>query len=429
MAVAGRDRPKESEDTTGAMRSSRQPGPMDGARYRVAYLVTHPIQYQAPMLRLIAQQPDIDLTVLFQSDLSLGAYADPGFRQTLQWDVPLLDGYRHEFLPGLWRHGPVTAQRPVNWGFAHRLRRRNFDALWVHGYARAVNWAAMLCAKASGLKVLVRDEATEFSADRSPLRRRAKRSFFRALSGVADAFLAIGSANRAYYLAQGIAAGRIFPMPYCVDNAFFAERARAAAPAREELRRLLGLEAGRPIVLYASKFEARKRPDDLLHAYEHLSRDAGETAKPYLLFVGDGELRSALESEARAKGLADVRFLGFRNQTELPALYDLCTVFVLPSTNEPWGLVVNEVMAAARPVVVSDRVGCAADLVRDGVNGLVFPFGDVAALVQVLRTVLSDPDRARRMGLESSAILAEWSFAEDVAGLREALAATVPRER
>ena len=398
-------------------------------KWRVAYLVSHPIQYQAPLLRLIAAQPDIDLTVLFQSDVSLGAYSDRGFGRDLKWDIPLLEGYRYEFLPGLWRHGPVTGQRPINWGFGRRLRRKHFDALWVHGYARFVNWAAMLRAKAGGLKVLVRDEASEISADRSALRRQAKRLFFRALVGVADAYLAIGSANRDYYLSQGIAPGRLFPMPYCVDNDFFASRASAAATSREDLRRSLGIEAGRPIILYASKFEARKRPDDLLRAYGHLLGELAGVAKPYLLFVGDGDLRPALEAEAREKGLADIRFLGFRNQTELPALYELCDVFVLPSTREPWGLVVNEVMATGRPVVVSDRVGCAQDLVRNGVNGFVFPLGDTRALAAALKEVLGNPERARGMGLQSRAILATWTFAEDVAGLRAALAATLRRER
>jgi glycosyltransferase involved in cell wall biosynthesis len=395
---------------------------MVGERYRLAYLVTHPIQYQAPLLRLLAAQPDIDLTVFFQSDMSVRAYVDPGFGRAVRWDVPLTEGYRSELLPGLWRHRPVTAQRPLSWGLARRLRRSRFDALWVHGYARWVNWAAIAWAKARGLKVLVRDEATAFSAERSAPRRLAKRAFFRALASAVDGFLAIGSANRDYYLAQGIRPERIFDVPYCVDNAFFAERAREAAANREALRAALGLEAGRPIILFASKFEARKRPDDLLHAYERLAEGA---AAPYLLLAGDGEMRPGLEAEARAKGLAGVRFLGFRNQSELPSLYDLCDVFVLPSTREPWGLVVNEVMATGKPVVVSDAVGCARDLVRDGVNGLVVPFGDVEALAHALSAVLADPARASAMGRASEEIMRRWSFAEDVAGLRLALRRTL----
>ncbi len=392
-----------------------------GRRRRLAYLVTHPIQYQAPLLRLIAAQPDIDLTVFFQSEGALHGQLDPGFGKIVRWDVPLLDGYRHEFLPAVGRRDVISAQRPLSYGIAARLRRGGFDALWVHGYARAFNWQAMLAARALGIKIFVRDEATGRSAIRGAIRRAAKHVFFRALAGIADGVLAIGSANRDYYLAHGIAPRRVFPVPYCVDNDFFAERAAAAAPHRESLRTSLGLEPGRPVILYASKFQPRKRARDLLRAYERLA--AAGALPPYLLYVGDGEERAALEAEAAAKGLSGARFLGFRNQTELPALYDLCDVFVLPSVNEPWGLVVTEVMAAGRAVIVTEEVGCAPDLVKPGVNGFTFRAGDIDALAAALRDVLSSPQRSRAMGAASRDIIGRWSFREDVEGIRLALTA------
>jgi glycosyltransferase involved in cell wall biosynthesis len=343
----------------------------------------------------------------------------------LKWDIPLVDGYGHEFLPGVWRDGPVSALRPLSWGLGRKLRRSRFDVLWVHGYARLTNWAAMLCAKAHGLKVFVRDEATLFSAERSLDRGAAKYLLFRALSKVGDGFLAIGTANRNYYLAQGLRPERIFNMPYCVDNDFFYGRALAAESARGELRKALALEPTRPVILFASKFEPRKRPHDLLGAYERLVALSTAATRPYLLFAGDGELRASLETEAREKGLSDVKFLGFRNQTELPALYGLCDVFVLPSVNEPWGLVVNEVMATGKAVIVSDQVGCAQDLVKNGVNGFIFSARDVAALTEALRASIADHDRAALMGLASREIIERWSFKDAVAGLRLALRTTI----
>jgi len=297
--------------------------------------------------------------------------------------------------------------------------------LWVHGYARITNWAAILWAKANGLKVFVRDEATDVSTVRSFARQRAKRAFFAGLSRVTDAFLAIGTANRNYYLANGIQPERIFLMPYCVDNDFFARGAREASASRERLRQQLGLAPGRPIILYAAKFEPRKRPQDLLEAYRQLLRRRGREAQAYLLLAGDGELRASLEAGARADQLLDAKFLGFRNQTELPELYDLSDVMVLPSCNEPWGLVVNEFMATGKPVVVSDAVGCAPDLVRPGVNGFVYPVANVEALTDALSSVLEYPGRAAGMGRASQDIMAAWSFNEDVAGLRLALQSTL----
>ena len=120
--------------------------------------------------------------------------------------------------------------------------------------------------------------------------------------------------------------------------------------------------------------------------------------RPYLVIVGDGEQRAQLEAQAQQLGLEDVRFAGFRNQSELPRFFQLADVFVLPSRHEPWGLIVNEVMAAGCPAIVSTDVGCHADLITDGVEGCVFPVGDIAALADALRRVFSTADSAAQMG-------------------------------
>jgi glycosyltransferase involved in cell wall biosynthesis len=211
-------------------------------------------------------------------------------------------------------------------------------------------------------------------------------------------------------------------MPYTVDNAFFQARVAEFARRRETLRRTLGLERGRPIILYAGRLIPRKRPDDLLKAYMQLSPNLRTEPHPYLLFVGDGEMRRDLERTATATGWKSVIFQGFKNQTEIAAFYDLCDLFVMPSETEPWGLVVNEAMNAGKAMIVSDHVGCGPDLVHNGENGLVFEAGDVADLSRVLREALAAPERCAEMGRRSLAIINRWSFEEDVAGLRAALA-------
>src|SRR5581483_10742516 len=114
--------------------------------FRIAYLVTHPIQYQAPLLRYLNAQPDIEITVFFQTDISLQSYHDTGFGRRIQWDVPFLEGYRSEVLPALGRRDSIEGGRPFNYGIARRLKEGQFDLLWVHGYARWFNWAAMAAA-------------------------------------------------------------------------------------------------------------------------------------------------------------------------------------------------------------------------------------------------------------------------------------------
>lgn len=396
-------------------------------RLRVAYLVTHPIQYQAPLLRLLSAEPDIDLTVFFQSDLSVNGYHDPGFGRTVRWDVPLLEGYRFEFLPSFSGRDRVDRLMPISYGIASRLWFGRFDALWVHGYARWFNWIAMAVAAVVGTRVLVRDEANAISAPRSSLKALIKGIVFRVLSRLCDVFLAIGTLNRRYYLANGVDPERIVVMPYCVDNTYFASLAGVAAVRREEFRTELGLSAARPIILYASKLMANKRAGDLLAAYKRLIAEHPERPKPYLLFVGDGPQK--LELQASAREDADVKFMGFVNQSELPSLFDLCDVFVLPSEQEPWGLVVNEAMSVGRAVIVSDQVGCGPDLVRSGVNGYVFPVGEIKALTHALADVLESPERISSLGRASAEIIASWTFREDIAALRAGLAISDRRRR
>jgi len=397
-------------------------------KIRLAYLVTHPIQYQAPLLRRLAAEPGIDLTVFFCSDFSLKSYLDPCFGKFIAWDIPLIGGYRYEILPALGGRDRLSFWRPFNYGLARRLNRQNFDVLWVHGYNRWFHWLAMAWARLRGLKVLVRDEATLISASRHKLKRLAKRLFFLILKRLGVGFLAIGTLNAQYYRSYGIPARRIFMVPYAVDNVFFREKARAAARDRERLRGELGLAPGRPIILFASKLSQVKRGADLLAAYIRLSPDQVREPHPCLIFVGDGDQRKVLEGRAAALPWNSIRFLGFKNQTELPGYYDLCDVLVLPSVFEPWGLVINEAMNAARPVVVSDRVGCGPDLVQNGENGYIFPAGDIEGLRQALLNLLGDPQKSRLMGKKSLEIINQWGIEEDVAGLKAALAYVMKKQ-
>lgn len=294
----------------------------------------------------------------------------------------------------------------------------------MYGYAHMTNLRAMAWAKALHIPVLVRAESqaggVQRSATTTPIKEKALPWLFKQVDG----FLAIGSENRAYYRRYGVSDERIWSMPYTVDNTFFQERIAQVRPERERLRASLGLTPGRPIILYVSKLTARKRAADLLDAYVRLSPDGKQEPIPYLLFVGSGETREALEAKAASFGWSSIRFLGFKNQSELPAFFDLCDVFVLVSENEQWGLVINEVMNAGKPVIVSEGVGAASDLVSDGKNGFIVPVGDVATLsnrLTRLTTAEGASDLTQEMGKCSRQRIDTWSFKEDLAGLEAAV--------
>jgi glycosyltransferase involved in cell wall biosynthesis len=389
--------------------------------YKLAYLVSHPIQYQAPLLRYITSHSSIDLTALFLSDYSVRNYRDPGFGAAVHWDVPLLDGYKHIVLPSIGKRDQVTSLWPLTTHIYRTLKNGGFDALWLHGYAHHANLRAIFAAKLLGIKVLVRAESQTGSASGSQRARRLKEPVIRQLFAKIDAFLSIGTLNAQYYAGYGVPKSKIYSVPYAVDNEFFQTKCREASFSREVLRTSMQLDPGRPIILFASKFQSRKRAIDLLEAYIRLSTDGIAEPFPYLLFIGDGEERTALETRAIEKGWASVKFLGFKNQTELPAYFDLCDVFVLASETEPWGLIVNEVMNAGKAVIVTSQVGAAIDLVQDGVNGFVIAPRDVEALSKRLREVTGDLALARKMGEDGLARINQWGFEQDLSGLQAAL--------
>jgi glycosyltransferase involved in cell wall biosynthesis len=356
-------------------------------------------------------------------------YVDRGFGLQVQWDTPLLDRYNHEFLPVLRDAQDGTllgAAGPLNRGIKRKLRQGRFDAVWVHGYNYLTNLQAIRVANSMRIPALLRAESTLHDRPRSPMKLAAKKLFFNWLKPRVSAVLSIGEENADYWRHNFGNDVPLFPCYYSVDNRFFQRKCAEASMTREEFRASLELDPGRPVILFAAKLIPRKRCIDLLEAHLRLTRSSGLEPFPYLLIVGDGEQRAMLETRARQARPGDVRFLGFRNQSELPRFYDLCNVFVLASVDEPWGLAINEVMNAGRPVIVTDRVGCQRNLVQHGVNGFVISAGDVNALAESLRTILASAQTAQAMGAESLRIIADYNFNQNVAGLRQALHAVAP---
>jgi glycosyltransferase involved in cell wall biosynthesis len=318
----------------------------------------------------------------------------------------------------------------MNYGIVSRLRGTDgeaaFDVLWVHGYASVNALHGILAAKALGIPVLLRAESWLGDRTRSGLKLTLKRRFFAGLKTLVDAVLPIGTLNSEYwrnYFGDDIPQ---FLMPYAVDNRYFAQRAREAESGRAALQAELNLDPARPVILFAGKMQPRKHCDHLIEAYARLSPAPGVDPVPYLVIVGDGDQRAALEQQAAATGFSSIRFCGFRNQSELPRFFDLSSVFVLPSRHEPWGLIVNEVMNCARPCIVTDDVGCAPDLIEDGINGCIYPAGDIGALTDALRRVLASPEIAEAMGRRAHERIERWGFEQDIAGLRHALQQVSP---
>jgi len=381
---------------------------------RLAYLTSHPIQYQAALFRALAASDGVAFKAFFGTDWGLENQFDPGFGRRITWDVPLLEGYSHTFVKNVAPRPAVSRfSGLVNPSIGSELKKWQADVVIVHGYMHATSWLAMLQCRAAGIPVLMRGESNLLPR-RTPRVRAAKALAALALRPLIAGAVAIGTLNARYWASYGIPAERIFLGPYSVDNAFFTQRAELARVRAAAWRRELGVGDDTLVVGYAAKLSAVKDCRTLVAAF-------GRAAIPNtaLVVVGDGVLRDELAVLASQFPSAAIRFTGFLNQTEMPSAYALSGVFVLPSIFEPWGLVINEAMNLGCAVIVSDQVGCAPDLVHDD-NGWVFPAGDVSALESVLKVALTGPDarpRLKAMGVASLRRIADWGLAETVGGI------------
>ncbi len=380
---------------------------------RLAVVTTHPIQYYAPLFRRMAGHEDIDPKVFYGWTGSTEASYDPGFEQEVEWDLPLLEGYDHTFVPNEASDpGTHHFRGLINPTLPAEVERWGADAVLVFGWG----WQSHLrvLRHFSGtIPVLFRGDSTLID-EQGGLRRWIRRTGLWWVYRHVDHALYVGQRNRAYFEAHGLTDDQLTWVPHAIDNTRFAEVPGADDEARR-WRKEIGIPENSPVVLFAGKLEAKKAPDVLLDAFLRL-----ENRNTHLVVVGSGPLEEKLR--ARSKDHPRVHFLGFQNQSRMPVVYRLGDVFVLPSRGpgETWGLAVNEAMACGRPVVVSSNVGCAPDLV-DEANGAVVPPDNADALREALENVLSDSEQRRRMGERSAERIQNWSIDEAAARTVEAV--------
>lgn len=388
-------------------------------RSKIAYLVSHPIQYQSPMLKYISEKLEADLEVLFLSNMSVKGYRDIEFDYDIKWDTPLLSGFHYKFLRAL---GPQKNSFlfPICLDIYSILKHSEYDYVWVHGWGSLTNILAIIFANKLGIKVLIRGESNLLLPKGFRLKQKIKSIFLRWLFKKIDYYLAIGSLNKKFYEFYGVNNDRIIMVPYAVDNHYFQQQSKKYRAGMNEFKKLNSIDDGSKIILYASKLTNRKNSIDLLLAYEKLLFLFPENM-PYLVFVGSGEMNVTLSQLIEKKNLNKVKILGFKNQSQLPEYYECCDIFVLPSSAEPWGLVVNEVMNHSKPIIVSDEVGCAVDLVDDGVNGFIFKCGDIDDLSKKIKLILNDDEMRLEASSNSLKKINSWGFEEDLIGFKKIL--------
>ena len=377
--------------------------PIDTAS-RLAVVISHPIQYYSPWFRHLASLDEVDLRVFYLWDYGVKETKDEKFGgEAFKWDIPLLEGYDHEFIantsadPGTHHYDGLK-----NPDLVPQLLEWEPDAILLFGYKFEALQKVIRSKELRHTPLIFRGDSHTLFPE-TGLKAWLKRKILTVNYKRFSRFLTVGSANEAYFSSCGVPPAHMIRAPHCVDN----DRFRNAQPEAEKQaaawRRELGIPEDAFVFLFAGKFEDKKRPLDLLTAFQDLDHP-----EAWLLFVGGG----AHEEELHDRAGDRVVFAPFQNQSQMPRTYATGDVLVLPSfgRGETWGLAVNEAMNLARPAIVSSHVGCGPDLVENGKTGWIFRAGDVPDLTEALEAALQNTARTKLMGASAQELVATFNY-------------------
>ncbi len=381
-------------------------------KFRLAVIQTHPIQYYSPFYRLLSAEDEFVVKVFYTWPQAAKGFFDPKFKKRIRWDIPLLEGYEFEMVKNISpRPGSQSFFGTVNPALIKTVRSWNPDAVMVVGWRHYSHLRAMVYFKGK-VPVLFRGDSTLL--DEQPgIKQKLRRIVLKTVYRFTDYALYVGTQNKKYFLAHGLKPEQLVFVPHAVENSRFYDTDGSKERQARQWRRELGINERNLVFLYAGKFEPKKNVSLLVRAFRSLSVEDLR-----LVLVGSGEKEAELRQ--LATGDSRIIFLPFQNQSKMPLVYRLGDVFVLPSAwEETWGLAVNEAMASGRAVLVSDRVGCAVDLVKPGLNGYIFQSGNEQDLSEKMR--LFSIEKALQMGQKSRAIIKEWSYEKGVRELQKLL--------
>lgn len=380
---------------------------------KLAIVITHPIQYYTPVFSSLAQQCQLMVFYTWGKEGIEKKY-DPGFDKTIDWDLPLLEDYNYEIVENIANEpGSHHGKGIINPNLINQINTFNPSAMLVYGYIYQSHFKLMRHFKGK-IPIWFRGDSNILNLQ-PRLKSIAKKIYLNWVYSFVDKAFYVGTNNKVYFKKYGLKENQLIFAPHAIDNKRFSEERTTEV---QELKKKLGYTTEDIILLYAGKFEDVKNLELLLTAFNALNT----VPNLRLLLVGNGPQELKLKNLAKEN--SRIQFLDFQNQFFLPVIYQLCDVFCLPSTNETWGLGVNEAMAAGKAVIVSDKVGCHSDLVINGINGYVFSSNDVTALKNTIAMLTKDPQQIVNFGKTSKEIIQNWSFQKQVTSFIKALNAT-----
>lgn len=381
--------------------------------HRVLIVNSHPIQYFVPLYRSI-QAAGANVTVLYCSKHGLEGETDKEFGVSVKWDIPILEGYTPVFFKNhSFKSSVYGFLGLINFGLIPYLFKAPKSVLIIYGWGYFSYWLVIIFGKLAGHTVCVRGDTNNISeGQRTGLRFRLRKFVLsKILFRMVDYCLYIGNENKQFYQSNEVPENKLGFSPFSVDNKRFREFAKKWENNLDELKKTLGLPLNKRIILFSGKFISIKRPLDLLKAF-HQCRYKDDAV---LVFMGEGNLRKDMEAYIQKNNLDNVFLTGFVNQSKVSEYYAVSSILAMCSEKDAWGLSVNEAMNFSMPIILSDTVGSASDLVAEGKNGYIYPSGDVSALAEKIDILLSvSQEKLVEMGVHSRKIIDQYSYDENI---------------
>ncbi len=382
---------------------------------KLAIITTHPIQYNAPLFELLTMRKQIDIKVFYTwGETVLQKKYDPGFGKIVEWDIPLLNGYAYEFLKNIaTEKGSHHFKGIDNPSIIEAIKKYHPDAVLVYGWAFKSHLKILRYFK-NKIPVLFRGDSTLL--DESGVLSSLKRNLFlRWVYRNIDIALYVGKNNYGYFRKAGIKKKQLLFAPHVVDNERFSCSSAICKTKAFHFRNTLQVPYGDFLFLYAGKFEDVKDPAIIPEAF--LSARFPENV--HLVMVGNGNLEKELKGKYSL--MPGIHFMDFKNQMEMPSVYEMADVFILSSKSETWGLSINEAMANGKVIIASDHCGCAVDVVDEGMNGFVFKTADVKDLKDKMKMVYEKRDSLDAMKNASKEKMKEYSLTTLAAAVENAV--------
>lgn len=368
---------------------------------RLAIITTHPIQYNAPLFRLLSVRNKIAIKVFYTWGQSEKEVYDAKFGLQRSWDIPLLEGYDFTFVTNTSKHPDSNRFFGIkNPELLHQLKTEQFDAIMVYRWSVFSHLNIMQRIEKKSKLFFRGDSHLQNNTDgfRSLLKKILLQWVYRKV----DIAFYVGKLNKAYFLNYGLSEQQLVAAPHAVDNNRFNSNASQWEQRAADERKQLQIPEETIVFLYAGKFYELKQLDLLIKAFKKLKGNQFR-----LLFYGNGEQEQLLKD--LAKDDERILFQPFKNQSEMPWVYRTGDVFVLSSKSETWGLGVNEAMVCNRSALISNKCGCAPDLIIQNQTGFVFDHNNEEDLLHYMQQFTSR-DLALQMGKNASEHISQFSL-------------------